>query len=60
MIVKSRTIESHLTDSSKTFRVLNKFNMYPNLTKYAFRVSLGKFLKFIVHRKGIDANLEKV
>ena len=31
-----------------------------NLSKCAFRVSLGKFLGFMVSRRGIEANLKKV
>ena len=34
--------------------------MWLNPTKYAFGVSTGKFLGFIISQRGIEANLEKI
>jgi len=31
-----------------------------NPSKYAFRVSSGKFLEFMVSQRGIEANLDKI
>ena len=31
-----------------------------NLAKYAFGVSAGKFLGFIVNNRGIEGNLDKI
>ncbi|URE23743.1 Retrotransposon protein [Musa troglodytarum] len=60
MIVKSKSTATHLTDLAETFRSLRRFNMCLNPAKCAFGVSSGKFLGFIVHQRGIDANPEKV
>lgn len=59
-IVKSRTTDSHLADLVETFQVLKKFNMSLNLTKCTFGVNSRKFLEFIVHWRGTNANPKKV
>ena len=60
MIVKSKAASAHLTDLAETFQTLQRFNMHLNLAKCIFRVNSGRFLGFIIHQRGIDANLEKV
>ncbi|XP_064940576.1 uncharacterized protein LOC135594082 [Musa acuminata AAA Group] len=60
MIVKSRTTMDHLTDLAETFATLRRYGLRLNPTKCAFGVSSGRFLGFIVHERGIDANPEKV
>ncbi|XP_064999835.1 uncharacterized protein LOC135633826 [Musa acuminata AAA Group] len=60
MIVKSRKAGTHIDDLAETFATLRKFGMRLNPTKCAFGVTSGKFLGFIVHQRGIDANPEKV
>ena len=51
MLVKSLDEEKHLDDVQETFDTLRRYNMKLNLSKYAFRVSLGKFLGFMVLRR---------
>ncbi|XP_065026191.1 uncharacterized protein LOC135650630 [Musa acuminata AAA Group] len=60
MIVKSQEARTHLADLAEAFATLRKFGMRLNPTKCAFSVTSGKFLGFIVHERGIDANPEKV
>ncbi|XP_064997182.1 uncharacterized protein LOC135632503 [Musa acuminata AAA Group] len=60
MIVKSQEARTHLADLAEAFATLRKFGMRLNPTKCAFDVTSGKFLGFIVHERGIDANPEKV
>nr|XP_009419888.1 PREDICTED: uncharacterized protein LOC103999771 [Musa acuminata subsp. malaccensis] len=60
MIMKSQEAETHLADLAEAFVTLRKFGMRLNPTKCAFGVTSGKFLGFIVHERGIDANPEKV
>ncbi|XP_065030486.1 uncharacterized protein LOC135653005 [Musa acuminata AAA Group] len=60
MIVKSQEAGAHLADLTKAFATLRKFSMRLNLTKWAFGVTSEKFLGFIIHERGIDANPEKV
>ena len=40
--------------------MLKQYSIKLNLPKYAFGVSLGKFLGFMVSQRGIEANPEKV
>ena len=60
MLVKSKEKEDHLDDLEETFNTLKQYNMKLNPSKCAFGVSSGKFLGFIVSKRGIEANPEKV
>ena len=60
MIIKSRSASTHLTDLAETFQTLREFNMRLNPSKCTFGVRSGKFLGFIIHQRGIDANPEKI
>ncbi|XP_065004118.1 uncharacterized protein LOC135636357 [Musa acuminata AAA Group] len=60
MIVKIRTAEAHSSDLAETFDTLRRFSLRLNPAKCAFGVTSGKFLGFIIHERGIDANPEKV
>ena len=60
MIMKSRMATTHLIDLAEMFATLRRYNMRLNLTKCAFGISSGRFLEFIIHERGIDANPEKV
>ena len=60
MLVKFTTAKSHIAHLSEAFQILRNYNMKLNLAKCAFGVSVGKFLGFIVNRRGIEANPEKI
>ena len=60
MLVKSKEEEDHLDDLKETFNTLRQYNMKLNPSKYAFGVSFGKFLSFMVSQRGIEANPERV
>ena len=60
MLVKSTTAELHIAHLCKAFQILRNYNMKLNLAKCAFGVSVGKFLGFIVNRRGIEANPDKI
>ena len=60
MLVKSTTIELHITHMSEAFQILRAYNMKLNPAKCAFGVSAGKFLGFIVNYRGIEANQDKI
>ena len=60
MLVKSKEEEDHLDDLKETFNALRQYSMKLNPSKCAFRVSSGKFLRFMVSQRGIEANPEKV
>ncbi|GKV46057.1 hypothetical protein SLEP1_g53070 [Rubroshorea leprosula] len=60
IVVKSLKVEDHLTDRAKTFDNLRKHSMRLNPAKCVFGVEFGKFLGFMVSRRGIKFNLEKI
>ena len=60
MLVKSVKTELHITHLAEEFQVLKSYNMKLNPAKYAFGVSAGKFLGFVVNSRGIEANLDKI
>ncbi|GKV13663.1 hypothetical protein SLEP1_g24648 [Rubroshorea leprosula] len=60
IVVKSRKAEDHLADLDETFNNLRKNRMRLNLAKCIFGVESGKFLGFMVSRRGIEVNPEKI
>ena len=60
MIVKSRQPHDHLKDLGETFDRLRFYGMRLNPTKCTFGASSGKFLGYLVSRRGIKANPDKV
>ena len=60
MHVKRREAKTHLADLQEAFDTLRRYKMKLNLVKCLFRVSLGKFLGFMVSQREIEANTEKV
>ena len=60
MLIKSKEESAHLDDLRETFTTLRQYQMKLNPSKCAFGVASGKFLKFMVSQKGIEANPKKV
>ena len=60
MLIKSKEEKDHLDDFKETINTLRQYSMKLNPSKCAFGVSSGKFLWFMVSRRGIEANPEKV
>ena len=60
MLVKSRKANDHVSHLGEMFQVLRQYGMKLNPLKCSFGVSSGKFLGFIVHARGIEANPEQV
>ena len=56
MLVKSVKVELHVDHLAKSFQVLKDYKMKLNPAKCALRVSVRKFLGFIVNSRGIEAN----
>ena len=48
MLVKSQREDNYLVDLKETFDTLHSYNIKLNPSKYAFRVTAGKFLGFMV------------
>ena len=60
VLVKSKKEKDHLDDLKETINTFRQYNMKLNPSKCAFGVSSGKFLGFMVSRRGIEANPQKV
>ena len=60
MLVKSTSATLHIPHLTEAFQILRKYNMKLNPAKCAFRVSARKFLGFMVNRRGIEANPDKI
>ena len=60
MLVKSVKVELHIDHLAEAVQVLKDYKMKLNPTKYAFAVSAGKFLGFIVNSRRIEANPDKI
>ena len=60
MVVKSKALEDHLTDLTRTFKTLQKHRLKLNASKCAFGVSSGKFLGYMVTYRGIEVNLNQI
>ena len=60
MLVKSLHEDDHLDDLKETFDTLLSYNMKLNPSKCAFKVTVEKFLGFMVSQRGIEVNPEKI
>ena len=60
MLVKSIWGDDYLDDFKETFNTICSYNMKLNPSKCAFGVTAGKFLGFMVSRKGIKVNPDKI
>ena len=54
MLVKSTDAKDHIRNLEESLSVLRKNRIKFNPTKCTFRVSLGKFLGFLVTERGIN------
>ena len=60
IVVKSRKGSDLLADLAETFANLQKYDIKLNPAKCTFGVPRGKLLGFLVSKRGIDANPEKI
>ena len=60
MLVKSLDEGKRLDDLQETFDTLRQYNMKLNPSKCAFGVLSGKFLRFMVSHRRIEANPDKI
>lgn len=59
MLVKHRSVEAYIKDLEETFATLLGYKKL-NPTKCAFGVTSRKFLDFMVSKRGIEMNPEKI
>ncbi|XP_026431255.1 uncharacterized protein LOC113328356 [Papaver somniferum] len=60
MSIKIKEAKDHVDDLREIFEQMRKFNIKVNPEKCVFGVSSGKFLGYIVSKKGIEVDPEKV
>jgi hypothetical protein len=60
VIVKSDSMDNHLTDLHLALERMHRYGLKINLLKCAFGVSTGKFLGFIIHEHGIEIDPTKI
>ena len=60
MLMKIQDEEIHQDYLQETFNTLRQYNIKLNPSKCAFGVSSGKFLRFMVSHRGIEANPDKI
>ena len=60
MVIKTANSQNYLVDLQETFDNLNRNHMKLNPSKCVFRVTSGKFLGFLVNKRGIEANPDKI
>jgi hypothetical protein len=53
VVVKSVGFEEHMTDLKLSLEMMKKCGLRMNPLKYAFGVTLGRFMGFVVHEHGI-------
>ena len=56
MLIKSKEHPDHMKHLQETFELLRMYDMKVNHLKFAFGISLSKFLGFMVTQRGIEAD----
>jgi hypothetical protein len=60
VVVKLDSMDSHLVDLCLALERMRRYGLKMNPLKYAFGVSAGKFLGFIIHEHGIEIEPTKI
>jgi hypothetical protein len=60
IVVKSASLDSHLTDLRLAFEKIHQYGLNMNPLKCVFVVSAGKFFGFIIHEHGIEIDPKRV
>ena len=60
ILVKSLTTSAFLSDAREVFSVLRDLRMKLNPKKCVLSVTSGKFLRYLIFRRGIEAKPDKV
>ena len=60
MLIKRKLKDDHLSDLERTFDILRKYRMKLNASKCSFGVQSGKFLGYLVSKRGIEANPDQI
>ncbi len=60
IVVKSDGMDGHLADLRLAFERMRRYGLKMNPLKCAFGVSVGKFLGFMVHERGVEIDPKKI
>ncbi|XP_073119612.1 uncharacterized protein [Henckelia pumila] len=60
ILVKTRTADQFITNLTQTFQTLKNYQLKLNPNKCTFGVRAGQFLGYMVTKRGIEVNPEKV
>ena len=60
MVVKSKVVSEHLGDLRAIFKILRKYKLRLNASKFSFGVGSGKFLGYMVTHRGIEVNPDQI
>ena len=60
ILVRSLKSIDHIAHLAETFGILQSHRMMLNPSKCIFNISLGKFLGFLVTKRGIEANPNQI
>ncbi|XP_019197405.1 PREDICTED: uncharacterized protein LOC109191268 [Ipomoea nil] len=60
MIVKSAEADTHVSDLDEVFSIMQRYDLRLNPKKCTFGVHGGKFLGYMVSKRGIEPNPDKV
>jgi hypothetical protein len=60
IVIKSAAHKSHLANLCLAFERMHRYGLKMNKLKCTFGVSVGKFLGFIIHDKGIEVDPKRI
>ena len=60
IVVKTQNVEEFISDLAETFDNLRHYSIKLNPKKCVFGVPSGKLLGYIISKRGIEANLDKI
>ena len=60
IVVKSKIVSEHVGDLQTIFEILRKYKLRLNASKCSFGMGLGKFLGYMVTRRGIEVNPDQI
>jgi hypothetical protein len=60
IVIKSASFSEHMADLQATLERMRKYGLKMNPLKYAFGVSAGRFLGFVVHEGGVQIDPKKI
>ena len=60
MVTKSKQETRHIEDLQGVFKMLRQHKLRLNADKCAFRVGAGKFLGYLITKRGIEVNSDQI